>query len=91
MKFMKIFLLTSIGRHPKIRIKRSPVMHKTIDAIYENGVIKPLERLDISESKKIKITIETTESIVASTKAIIKADPDVVLHVAVSNEYLQDL
>ena len=91
MKFMKIFLLTFIGRHPKIGIKRSPVMHKTIDAIYENGVIKPLERLDISESKKIKITIETTESIVASTKAIIKADPDVVLHVAVSNEYLQDL
>lgn len=66
-------------------------MHKTIDAIYENGVIKPLERLDISESKKIKITIETTESIVAFTKAIIKADPDVVLHVAVSDEYLQDL
>jgi predicted DNA-binding antitoxin AbrB/MazE fold protein len=63
-------------------------MHKTIDAIYENGVIKPLERLDISESKKIKITIETTESIVASTKAIIKADPDVVLHVVVSDEYL---
>jgi len=66
-------------------------MHKTIDAIYENGVIKPLERLDISESKKIKITIEATENIVASTKAIIKADPDVVLHVAVSDEYLQDL
>lgn len=66
-------------------------MHKTIDAIYENGVIKPLERLDISESKKIKITIETTESIAASTKAIIKADSDVVLHVALSDEYLQDL
>ncbi|MBS3918570.1 MAG: antitoxin family protein [Deltaproteobacteria bacterium] len=62
-------------------------MNKTIDAIYENGVIKPLERLDISESKKIKITIETTESIVASTKAIIKADSDVVRHVAVSDEY----
>jgi len=66
-------------------------MHKTIDAIYENGVIKPLERLDISESQKIKITIETTENIVASTKAIIKADPDVVRHVAVSDEYLSDL
>ena len=66
-------------------------MHKTIDAIYENGVIKPLKKLDISESQKIKITIETTENIVASTKAIIKADPDVVRHVAVSDEYLSDL
>lgn len=66
-------------------------MHKTIDAVYEDGVIKPLERLDISESQKIKITIETTESVVASTKAIIKADPEVVRHVAVSDEYLNDL
>lgn len=66
-------------------------MHKTIDAIYENGVIKPLEKLDISESKKIKITIEMTESIVASTKAIIKADPDVVRDVALNEEYLHDL
>jgi len=63
-------------------------MQKTIDAIYENGVIKPLERLSLSESQKIKITIETTESLVASTKAIIQADPDVVREVAVSDEYL---
>ena len=80
-----------MDHHPKIEAKRSQVMHKTIDAIYENGVIKPLERLDISESQKIKITVETTENIVASTKAIIKADPDVVRHVAVSDEYLYDL
>jgi predicted DNA-binding antitoxin AbrB/MazE fold protein len=80
-----------MDHHPKIEVKRSPAMHKTIDAIYENGVIKPLKRLDISESQKIKITIETIENIVASTKAIIKADPDVVRHVAVSDEYLSDL
>lgn len=66
-------------------------MHKTIDAIYENGVIKPLERLLLSESQKIKITVETTESLVTSTKAIIKGDPDVVKQVAVSDEYLYDL
>lgn len=77
-----------MDRHPKIVNKRSPVMQKTIDAIYENGVIKPLERLSLSESQKIKITIETTESLVASTKAIIQADPDVVREVAVSDEYL---
>ena len=63
-------------------------MQKTIDAIYKNGVIKPLERLSLSESQKIKITIETTESLVVSTKAIIQADPDVVREVAISDEYL---
>ena len=65
-------------------------MEKTIDAIYEGGVIKPLEKLPLPESQKIRITIETAESIVASTKAIIQADPDVVRQVAVSDDYLYD-
>lgn len=66
-------------------------MHKTIDAIYENGVIKPLERLSLSESQKLKVTIESAESIVTSTKAMIKADPDLVLQVAESDDYLYAL
>ena len=65
-------------------------MHKTIDAVYEDGVIKPLVKLALQESQKIKVTIDTTESIVASTKAMIKADPDVVRQVAESDEYLYD-
>lgn len=65
-------------------------MHKTIDAIYEKGVIKPLEKLALPESQKIRITIDTTESIVASTKSMIKADPDVVQQVTESDEYLYD-
>jgi predicted DNA-binding antitoxin AbrB/MazE fold protein len=65
-------------------------MHKTIDAIYEKGVIKPLEKLPLTESQKIKITIDTAESLVVSTKAMIKADPDVVRQVAENEEYLYD-
>ena len=63
-------------------------MTKTIDAVYENGVIKPPEKLLLSESQKIKVTIETTGSLAASTKAIIPADPDVVRQVAEGDEYL---
>ena len=63
-------------------------MRKTIDAVYEKGAIKPLEPLALSESQKIRVTIETTESGVASTKAMIKADPDVVRQVADSDDYL---
>ncbi|MDE2179525.1 MAG: antitoxin family protein [candidate division NC10 bacterium] len=65
-------------------------MHKTIDAIYERGIIKPLEKLPLTESQKIRITIDTTESLVASTRAMIKADPDLVRQVAENDEYLYD-
>lgn len=34
-------------------------MSKTIEAIYEDGVFKPLEKIDIEEHKKIKIILPT--------------------------------
>ncbi len=33
-------------------------MTKTIDAIYENGVLRPLEPIDIKEHTKVRITLE---------------------------------
>lgn len=65
-------------------------MRKTIEAVYEKGVIKPLEPLALSELQPIRVTIETTESRIASTKTLIKADPDVVRQVAESDDYLYD-
>lgn len=65
-------------------------MRKTIDAVYEKGVIKPLEPLSLPESQPLRVTIDTAEGIVASTKALIKADSDVVQQVAESDEYLYD-
>ena len=35
-------------------------MAKVVDAIYENGVIKPLVKLDLPESQPLRITIEET-------------------------------
>ncbi len=65
-------------------------MHKTIDAVYEEGVIKPLQKLPLSESQKIRVAIDTTESVVASSKGMIKANAEVVRQVAESDEYLYD-
>lgn len=65
-------------------------MRKTIEAVYEKGVIKPLEPLALSELQPIRVTIETTERRIASTKTLIKADPDVVRQVAESDDYLYD-
>ncbi len=33
-------------------------MTKTIDAIYENGVLRPLEPINIKEHTKVRITLE---------------------------------
>ena len=34
-------------------------MKETIDAIYENGVLRPLRKLRILDGKRIRITVET--------------------------------
>ena len=36
-------------------------MPKIIEAIYEDGILKPLEDLDIPEHKKVEITILTPD------------------------------
>lgn len=38
-------------------------MSKTIEAIYEDGVLRPLERLDIAERKRVKIAIFDPEAL----------------------------
>lgn len=34
-------------------------MKQTLDAIYENGVFRPLKSPKISEGQKVKLTVET--------------------------------
>ena len=36
-------------------------MPKTIEAIYEDGILKPLEDLELPEHKKVEITISTPD------------------------------
>jgi len=62
-------------------------MRKTIEAIYEKGLIKPLEDITLSESQRIKVTIETKEGLVASSQALIPVAADILLEVAESEEY----
>ena len=34
-------------------------MPKVIEAIYENGVFKPLEKIDLKDGEKVKILVES--------------------------------
>lgn len=56
-------------------------MAKVIEAIYENGVFKPLEKVDLKEGEKVKITISRGEKTSRGLsklleKYIVKSDVD---------------
>ena len=65
-------------------------MVKTIDAIYENGVLRPLEKLDLKESQRLKVILEVVPSVVEETQALIRARSEVVQEVAEHEEYLPE-
>jgi len=63
---------------------------KTIHAVYEHGVLRPLEKLNLKESQLLKLTLEVVPSVVEETQALIRARPEVVSEVAESEEYLPE-
>ena len=48
-------------------------MPKTIEAIYENGVFKPISAVDIKERAVVRLIIEEAKSIAMATSGIIPA------------------
>lgn len=38
-------------------------MKQILDAIYENGVFRPLKNIDISEGQSVRLIVETTSSL----------------------------
>lgn len=65
-------------------------MAKTIRAIYEHGVLRPLETLDLKESQRVKLILEDLPSVVEETQALIQAGAEVVKEVAEGDEYLPE-
>ncbi len=65
-------------------------MVKTIRAVYENGVLRPLEKLDLKESQRLTLTLEVLPSVMAKTRALIRAKSEVVMEFAERDEYLPE-
>lgn len=65
-------------------------MGKTIYAVYEHRVLRPLEPLDLKESQPLKLTLELLASVVEETQAFIRAKAEVVKDVAEGEEYLPE-
>lgn len=47
-------------------------MTLTVEAIYENGVLKPVEPLPLKDREKVRVTIEPSTNWVQETAGILK-------------------
>jgi len=62
-------------------------MHKIIEAIYENGVLKPLTPLDIKEHEKVEIILKEKAISAKMSQGIVKGDQKVIEDVALNPQY----
>jgi predicted DNA-binding antitoxin AbrB/MazE fold protein len=62
-------------------------MPRIIEGIFEKGMIKPLEAVDLEEHQRLRLAITPVPGAVAETRAMIPASEDVVEEVAESEEF----
>ena len=64
-------------------------MSLTIEAIYENGVLKPAQPLPLNEHETVRITIEPQQSWAERTAGLLKwtGDPEVLRRIAEDDEF----
>jgi predicted DNA-binding antitoxin AbrB/MazE fold protein len=60
-----------------------------IDAIYEDGVLKPLQPLPLSEHQKVRITLDAGPTWVDRTYGMLgwKGDPETLRRIAEDDEF----
>jgi predicted DNA-binding antitoxin AbrB/MazE fold protein len=63
-------------------------MNITVEAIYESGVLKPLEPLDeLKEHERVRITVQPVSLVAEQRRQRIKIDPAGAHEIAESPEY----
>ena len=64
-------------------------MPLTVEAIYENGVLKPAQPLPLKEHEKVRLTIEAEGSWAERTAGMLQwtGDPEVLRRVAEDDEF----
>jgi predicted DNA-binding antitoxin AbrB/MazE fold protein len=64
-------------------------MNLTIEAVYENGVLKPARPLPLKEHETVRITIEVEGSWAERTAGLLKwtGDPEVLQRIAEDDEF----
>jgi predicted DNA-binding antitoxin AbrB/MazE fold protein len=64
-------------------------MSITVEATYENGVLRPAQPVPLQERQKVQITIETALNRVRATAGLIgwTGDPEIVRRIAEDDEF----
>ncbi|GAB4278516.1 MAG: hypothetical protein Fur0025_05160 [Oscillatoriaceae cyanobacterium] len=62
-------------------------MKQILDAIYENGVFRPLKNIDISEGQSVRLIVETTSSLSPEDLLNLAAQ----VYEGLSDEEIQDI
>lgn len=66
-------------------------MAQTVEAIYENGVLKPLSSLKLREHIKVRLVIEEIENIATATSGIITPlRKEIIDEIALAPEFLPE-
>jgi predicted DNA-binding antitoxin AbrB/MazE fold protein len=64
-------------------------MSLTVEATYENGVLKLLQPLPLAEHEKVRVTVHTGTSVAEQTAGMLKwaGDPEVLRRIAEDDEF----
>jgi predicted DNA-binding antitoxin AbrB/MazE fold protein len=64
-------------------------MSITVEAIYEDGVLKPAQPLPLQEHEKVSVTIHTAVSRVRATAGLLGQglDPEIIRQIAEDDEF----
>jgi len=66
-------------------------MPKVIQAVYENGVFKPVGKIDLREHQQVEIVLSEMPSITQNTQGVLKGLHDSAIHdIALSPDFLPD-
>ena len=66
-------------------------MPRNIEAVYENGVLKPLAPLDLKEHERVKLTVEEEKKTARATSGIFSGvSNSVIEEVALSPEFVPE-
>jgi predicted DNA-binding antitoxin AbrB/MazE fold protein len=67
----------------------SKAMNLTVEAIYQNGVLKPAQPLPLQEAEKVRITIEPAVTWAERTAGMLSwtGDPELLRRIAEDDEF----
>jgi predicted DNA-binding antitoxin AbrB/MazE fold protein len=66
-------------------------MSKVIQAIYENGVFKPVGKIELREHQQVEIVLSELSSVTQNTQGILKGLDDAAINdIALSPEFLPE-